>query len=152
MLLQMDSEDKFILKLTIAREARNRTPAERFAIMNVIFNRVLAEPFFHRGKTVKEVCCWPFQFTSINARTNPPDPNLTWWPFVLKVGPDLTAWLEVSAMVEGYIGGPDPTNGALLYHSYSNLDLAKPEIARQCPWAIEKNWRASIGVFRFYRE
>ena len=130
-----DTFEPLLQALCIWREARDQSDDAKRAVLHVILNRAASS---FRGTTPAEVVQWPYQFSSFN-RT---DPNASKLPNPKQQG-DWKAWLACCAVVDE--PGPDPTGGALMYHSYP---LDSPEWPA---WATPEKLTAQIGPFRFYR-
>lgn len=125
--------ESVLLALCLWREARGCESEARRGVLHVIRNRAAAR---FRGDSLTAVVLAPYQFSSFNAR----DPNAALMPNPKHAG-DWRAWLECCALVDE--PGPDPTGGALMYHSCAPGNF--PD------WAMPEKQTARIGPFWFYR-
>ena len=130
-----DSYEPFLTALALWREARGQSGDAKRGVLHVILNRAVAG---FRGTTPAEVILWPYQFSSFNST----DPNAFRLPNPKQHG-DWQAWLACCAVVDD--PGPDPTGGAVMYHSYEADSPQWP------PWATPEKQTCQIGLFRFYR-
>lgn len=133
----MTGYDRFILGLTIWREARNQPLVAMVGVASVIMNRAKDRRW---PDTVHEVCLQAKQFSCYNAG----DPNAVKFPQIGATG-DWEAWMRVaSAIDEAVEKGNDVANGANHYHS---IPAGSP-LPR---WADAKKVVAKHGAFTFYR-
>ncbi len=130
-----ESYGRVITAVCLWREARGCDQEARRAVLHVILNRARAK---FRGDSPLAVILAPYQFSSFN-RT---DANASLLPNPKAAG-DWRAWLECCALVDE--PGADPTNGALMYHSY------EPGSPRWPDWAVQGKQTARAGPFWFYR-
>ena len=134
-------EDLDILARTLYGEARGEygRPEGGISVLigvaNVIMNRVYQQSWF--GKSIREVCLKPFQFSCWNAS----DPNR---PLLLSVTPETALFkkcLEVAQSVANQ-SWPDLTGGANHYYAIW--------LPRAPSWARGKRPIAKIGHHVFY--
>lgn len=130
-----DIFEPFLKALCIWREARGQSDDAKRGVLHVILNRAAAG---FRGATPAEVIQWPWQFSSFTFG----DPNASRLPNPKRQA-DWQAWLACCGVVDD--PGPDPTGGAVMYHS---LAVGSPEWPA---WATDEKQTAQIGPFRFYR-
>ena len=93
-----------ILARTIVGEARGEGHTGMVAVANVVMNRV-AKPSWW-GRTVKDVCLKPYQFSCWNVG----DPNRA---IILNLGPDYGIYNDALAIAQKACAGslPDITSG-----------------------------------------
>ena len=121
------------LARTIYGEARGESLSGRVAIANVILNRIKRKSWF--GKTVKEVCLKPWQFSCWNSN----DPNRNKIKEVTAFDKTFKECLTVAELaVLGLLS--DNTRGACHYHN----NTVSPDWARNEPTC------AIIGSHLFY--
>ncbi len=132
--------DDRICALTIYAEARGESRQGKIAVGSVILERV-----DHRdwdGKTIKEVCLWPVQFSCYL----PKDPNRPMlkniadtWDEESKKNPVLRECLEIAQ---------DLISGKLERYPKA-LDYFNPKVCHP-EWADEKKLVATVGNHEFY--
>ena len=105
----MDTE---ILAKTIYGEARGEGLTGMEAVANVIINRAKHPGWW--GKTVREVCLKPYQFSC----WNPDDPNRKKLEGDLSADPIFDVCLRIARRALGGVL-PDRTKGATHYHALS---------------------------------
>tara|TARA_A100000171_G_C2130283_1_gene146212 strand:+ start:189 stop:629 length:441 start_codon:yes stop_codon:yes gene_type:complete len=136
------SRDIDILARTIYGEARGEFSRPEggvgalIGVANVVMNRVRKQSWF--GKTIKEVCQKPYQFSCWNES----DPNR---PLLLSVTPEnyiFRQCLEVARNVAQKTW-PDLTKGSDHYYAIW--------LPRSPVWALGKKPVAKIGSHIFYR-
>ena len=134
-------EDIDILARTIFGEARGEWTgngvASFIAIANVVMNRVRGSDFF--GKTIKEVCQKPWQFSCWNRN----DPNLVQIQNVTRDQPIFNLCWEVASNVAHDLW-LDVTKGATHYYS---VFLKQPP-----SWVRNMVCTAHIGNHIFFKE
>lgn len=128
--------ERFLLMLTVWREASNQHDDAIIGVIHCILNRAARPAWW--GQTVLEICTKREQFTSMNTDAN--DPNLRRWP---RRGD--TSWERVSELVEGCFAGvyQHPFPGA---DSYYDASIPAPYWASQHP----ERCRGRAGAFYFY--
>jgi len=131
-----------IMARTIYGEARGEYGrvdgglAALIAVGNVITNRAQQQTWF--GRTIRDVCLKPYQFSCWNAN----DPNLPTLLHVTGANPLFAECVSVAKSVS-LLTYPDLTKGA--DHYYSN-DLHVPP-----KWAAGAHECARIGKHRFFK-
>jgi N-acetylmuramoyl-L-alanine amidase len=127
------NDDLSIGALTVYGEARGEGPRGWEAVAWVIRNR--AERPCWWGRTVKEVCQKPWQFSCWNKN----DPNSK---KLAALKPDHPLLVEIKAVVQAVFDGtiPDPTGGATHYHTEEVSPV----------WARGKQPTRIIGAHHFY--
>lgn len=123
------SED-LLLALTMWGEARGEGYDGMRAVGHVIRNRAISPRF---PSDVTDVIFQPNQFAVWEGPIS--DPELT-------SGPDLRAWRVALPLADAILRGcdPDPTRGALYYHTQAVLPY----------WAEEASRKTVIGAHVFY--
>jgi len=116
---------------TVWGEARGEPYEGKLAVAHVILNRWRAR---HRGETtVFGVCSEPKQFSCWNES----DPNR---PKMIAIGAAEPSYRECLRAFLEAIDGPDPTGGALHYHTIG----VRPR------WSRGKRPSAVIGAHKFF--
>lgn len=146
----INAEDLKYLAATLWGEARGEGAAGMLAVANVIYNRA-AHPNrkLFGGPTVKGVVLKPWQFSCWNAN----DPNRKLLVRIVDENQepkpttkDGVAYMQAKQIAAGVLMGtvPDPTAGALYYHS----KLVTPR-----DWNFDLlEWVGIIGNHVFYRD
>ena len=126
--------DLDVLARTIFGEARGELLGGKIAVAHVVLNRVAAKRWF--GRTIKEVCLKPYQFSCWNE--NDPNRNL-----LLRVeyrDPTFrSCWEVAAAVIDGRY--PDVTLGSCHYHTTS----VRPD------WAEDKLPVIQVGGHLFFQ-
>lgn len=122
-----------ILARTIVGEARGEGHTGMIAVANVVLNRV-AKPSWW-GRTVKDVCLKPYQFSCWNVG----DPNRS---IILNLNSGFSIYNDALAIAQQVMGGmlADNTNGATHY-KVKGVHAA---------WADGKTPCAVIGHHEFF--
>jgi spore germination cell wall hydrolase CwlJ-like protein len=125
--------EKWLLKLTVWREARGASPECQAAVTYSILNRA-AHPAWW-GKSLYDVITAKWQYSSIAA---PGDLQL--WMYPKLTDP---SFIAVCRIVDNAISGniPNPAPGA---DSYFDQSIAPPK------WATDNKLVAHIGRIKFY--
>lgn len=135
-------QDVDVLARTIFGEARGELGrqdgglAALVAVGNVVMNRVSQQTWY--GKTVREVCLKPWQFSCWNAA----EPNLQTIRLVSLEEPIFQMCHEVARSLVGKIW-PDLTGGADHYHAVGLMKLPT--------WAVGQSPVRRIGRHLFYK-
>jgi N-acetylmuramoyl-L-alanine amidase len=123
------------LARTLWGEARGESFEGKIAVAWVVRNR--AERGGWWGKTVRDVCLKPLQFSA----WNPSDPNRAKMATLTIADTSFRECLSAAAAVLGDVA-PDMTNGSTNYHALS----VNPE------WAAKLTPTTTIGNHIFYKE
>ena len=125
--------DRFLLALTVWREARGEPYPVKVGVACSILNRVQRPSWW--GSDVMSVVTKRWQYSSM---TDPHDPQLATWP-----QPSDASWwdcLQIAcAALDGRLMHPAP--GA---DSYYDVSIAAPQ------WADPARFVAQLGKIRFY--
>lgn len=129
-----------ILARTLYGEARGQPHNGKVAVANVMLNRVRSNTWW--GKTIVEVCLWPYQFSAWNTD----DPNRKVMLSVLRYDEDNRTGVEFLRCLTIAM---DAVRGGLIDNTMGSTHYINPKVADP-RWARGKTPAITFGDHEFY--